>query len=434
MRSRFSDGGRRPHVLVIGGGWAGCSAAVGAAMAGARVTLLERTDILLGTGLVGGIMKNNGRLTATEELREMGAGRLLEAVESCFIHENIAFPGHEHVSLYDVTRIDSAVLSVLRSVCVDVRFRSTCSGLRREDARVVSAQLTSGEAISADAFVDATGTAGPQANCRAHRCGCVMCILRCPTFGPRISPARSLGIDETPPTLTAATSGSIEVFRSSLSADLVSQLENTGHAEIPLPKHVRIAVQPHEKACRQYAGDDFYTNLVLLHTGEVKVMVPFMPLDVLRSINGLSRVRYVDPYSAGVGNSVRYNIVTPHDKSLRVTGTRNLFCAGEKVGLVVGHTEAIFTGLLAGHNAVRFALGIEPLEVPVALMCGDLLDFVATKLQSGSALTDKYTFSGSVYFQHATTRNLYTTDIEVIRTRVRDSGLSGVFASQLVDG
>lgn len=433
MRSRFVDGGSRPHILVIGAGWAGCSAAIAAAMAGARVTLLERTDLLLGTGLVGGIMKNNGRLTATEELREMGAGPLLEAVESCFIHKNIAFPGHEHASLYDVTRIDSVVLNVLKALYVNVRFRSTCSGLRREDSRVLSAQLSPGEAISADAFVDATGTAGPQANCRTHRSGCVMCILRCPTFGPRISPTRSLGIDEAPPLLAAATSGSIEVLRSSLSSDLVCQLESTGHAEIPLPEHVKIAVQPYEKACRQYASDDFYRNLVLLHTGEIKVMVPFMPLDVLRSINGLSSVRYIDPYSAGVGNSVRYNIVTPHDKYLKVTGIENLFCAGEKVGLVVGHTEAIFTGMLAGHNAVRSSLGTEPLEVPVSLMCGDLLDFVASKLRSGRALRDKYTFSGSVYFQHAIRKNLYTTDVEVIRSRVRNSGMSGVFASQLVD-
>jgi NADPH-dependent 2,4-dienoyl-CoA reductase/sulfur reductase-like enzyme len=49
-------------IVVIGGGWAGCAAAVAARQAGAEVTLLERTDMLLGTGLVGGIMNNNGSL------------------------------------------------------------------------------------------------------------------------------------------------------------------------------------------------------------------------------------------------------------------------------------------------------------------------------------------------------------------------------------
>ena len=63
-------------VIVAGGGWSGCSAVVEAAKLGATVTLLERTDMLLGTGLVGGIMRNNGRYTATEEMIAMGGGDL----------------------------------------------------------------------------------------------------------------------------------------------------------------------------------------------------------------------------------------------------------------------------------------------------------------------------------------------------------------------
>lgn len=50
-------------VVVIGGGWAGCAAAVAAKKAGADVVLYERTDLLLGLGNVGGIMRNNGRYT-----------------------------------------------------------------------------------------------------------------------------------------------------------------------------------------------------------------------------------------------------------------------------------------------------------------------------------------------------------------------------------
>ena len=43
-------------VVVIGGGWAGCAAAISAKKAGADVVLLERTDLLLGLGNIGGIM------------------------------------------------------------------------------------------------------------------------------------------------------------------------------------------------------------------------------------------------------------------------------------------------------------------------------------------------------------------------------------------
>ena len=54
-------------IVVTGGGWSGCAAALSAPKTGADVTLLERTDMLLGTGLVGGIMRNNGRFTATRK-------------------------------------------------------------------------------------------------------------------------------------------------------------------------------------------------------------------------------------------------------------------------------------------------------------------------------------------------------------------------------
>ncbi|MFZ5754899.1 MAG: FAD-dependent oxidoreductase, partial [Bacillota bacterium] len=59
-------------VVVVGGGWAGTAAAITARKAGADVLVLERTDMFLGTGLVGGIMRNNGRFVATEESRAMG--------------------------------------------------------------------------------------------------------------------------------------------------------------------------------------------------------------------------------------------------------------------------------------------------------------------------------------------------------------------------
>ena len=54
-------------VLIAGGGWAGCAAAIAARKAKLDVTLVERTDMLLGTGLVGGIMRNNGRWTALKK-------------------------------------------------------------------------------------------------------------------------------------------------------------------------------------------------------------------------------------------------------------------------------------------------------------------------------------------------------------------------------
>ena len=59
-------------VVVVGGGWAGVSAAVRAKKQGAKVVLLEKTDLLLGAGNVGGIFRNNGRFTAAEEMIALG--------------------------------------------------------------------------------------------------------------------------------------------------------------------------------------------------------------------------------------------------------------------------------------------------------------------------------------------------------------------------
>ena len=86
-------------VVVIGGGWAGCAAALSAAKQGAEVTLAERTDMLLGTGLVGGIFRNNGRFTAAEEAIALGGGELFELMDAHAVHRNMEFPGHKHASL-----------------------------------------------------------------------------------------------------------------------------------------------------------------------------------------------------------------------------------------------------------------------------------------------------------------------------------------------
>ena len=97
------------RVIIAGGGWAGCAAAVTARNAGAEVVMLEKTDLLLGLGNVGGIMRNNGRFTATEENIAMGADELFAVTDRCSRHTGLDFPGHRHASLYDVTKVEPEV-------------------------------------------------------------------------------------------------------------------------------------------------------------------------------------------------------------------------------------------------------------------------------------------------------------------------------------
>ena len=108
-------------MVIIGGGWSGCAAALAARKAGAEVTLLEKTDMLLGLGNVGGIMRNNGRFTAAEENIALGARELFDITDRCSRHVNIDFPGHKHASLYDVMKVEPNVRRLLREKGVDVR-------------------------------------------------------------------------------------------------------------------------------------------------------------------------------------------------------------------------------------------------------------------------------------------------------------------------
>ena len=74
-------------------------------------------------------------------------------------------------------------------------------------------------------------------------------------------------------------------------------------------------------------------------------MTTYYPLEKLRKIPGLEYAKYVDPYAGSKGNSIRYLSVAPRTNDMKVVGVDNLFCAGEKSGLFVGHTEVWYAKL-----------------------------------------------------------------------------------------
>jgi len=122
-----------PKVVVIGGGWAGCASAISAKKAGAEVVILEKTDLLLGLGNVGGIMRNNGRYTATEEAIALGAKELFEITDKHCTHENMDFPGHNHATIYNVTKIESPVRQKIRDMGIEVKFFSRVVDVEMDD-------------------------------------------------------------------------------------------------------------------------------------------------------------------------------------------------------------------------------------------------------------------------------------------------------------
>ncbi len=417
-------------VIIVGGGWAGCSAAVSAVKSGAKVTLLERTDMLLGTGLVGGIMRNNGRYTATEEIIAMGGGDIFKVIDDNLRHKDIDFPGHNHASLYDIGTTPSAILALLENMGVEVNFQCRINKVNSIDKKIESVIDSQGNIYEGDVFIDATGTAGPMNNCTKHGNGCAMCILRCPSFGGRVSLTGLLGIKEYIGKKTngqiGAMSGSCKLYKESLSPYIVEELNTKGVSIVPIPDKL---IEDHLdiKACQQYALDAFKKNIILLDTGHAKLMAPFYNLNKLRLIPGFERARYEDPYAGGKGNSIRFFAMAPRDNTLKVASAVNLFCAGEKAGLLVGHTEAIVTGVLAGYNSIRFCQNKDLLDIPRELAIGEAIAYVNEQMKTEEGLEKKYTFSGSVLFDRMKDLGLYTTDISQIQEKVKRLGLQNVF-------
>ncbi len=419
-------------VVVVGGGWAGCAAAAMAAAKGCEAVLLERTDMLLGTGLVGGIMRNNGRFTATEEAIELGLGHLFKVIDETCRHKDIEFPGHKHASLYDVGLMEPVIKRELLKLGVRIYLQERITDLEMDGPIIKKVIGSGGTLFPGDAFIDTTGTAGGINNCTRHGNGCAMCVLRCQSFGGRVSLTAKAGVEEIVGVRKdgsiGAMSGSCKLFKESLEPSLVRELNDKGVVVIPVPKEQINADKLSSKACQQYASQEYAENIILLDTGHAKLMSPFYPLELLRAIPGMENARYEDPYSGGIGNSMRYFGMAPRDDALKVEGVENLFCAGEKAGLLVGHTEAIVTGSLAGLNAALTAEGKEPVTLPESLAVGSAIKFVRREMQTDEGKCKKYTFSGSVLFDHMVEENHYTTDLAEIKTRVEQTGLKEVIA------
>jgi threonine dehydrogenase-like Zn-dependent dehydrogenase len=337
-------------VVIIGGGWAGVAAAITAKKAGAKVIVIERMDMLLGLGNVGGIMRNNGRYTAAEECILLGAKELFHITDEASRHVNIDFPGHKHASLYDVCKVEPMVRRLLIDMDIEIVLKARAVDVNVVDNRIKAIILQDGKNIEGDVFIETTGSTGPMGNCLRYGNGCSMCILRCPSFGPRVSISQKAGVEDLigkrKDGSYGAFSGSCKLNKDSLSKEIVEELNKNGVVLLPVPKEEINTKKLDMKVCQQYALKEFAENLVLLDTGHAKLMAPFYPLEKLRKFKGLENARYEDPYSGGIGNSIRYLSIAPRDNTMKVKKLKNLFCAGEKAGLFVGHTDALNTKVL----------------------------------------------------------------------------------------
>jgi hypothetical protein len=423
-------------VIVIGGGWAGCAAAITAKKAGAQVRLFEKTDMLLGLGNVGGIMRNNGRFTASEELIALGGGDLINITDANSRHKNIDFPGHKHAWLYDVNKIEPEVKAHLINMGIEIDVIARVIDVEKEGGKIKGIYLADGSYVEGDVFIETTGSTGPMGNCLRYGNGCSMCALRCPAFGPRVSISSRAGVEdlqgERDDDSYGAMSGSCKLSKESLSEEIVKELDEKGVVVLKVPPEDINLDKLKLKVCQQYALKEFAENIVLLDTGHAKLMTSYYVLEKLRKIPGLEKAKYVDPYAGGKGNSIRYLSVAPRTDDMKVKGLDNLFCGGEKGGLFVGHTEAILTGSLAGYNAVRYALGMPLLTLPRSLVLGDIISYANYKMMTKEGRRNRYTFAGAEYFNRMKSLGLYTTEVSEIKAKVDKLNLTNILAEKLL--
>ena len=155
--------------------------------------------MLLGCGLVGGIMRNNGRFTAAEEMLAMSGGELFQLTDQTSLHRNIEFPAHRHASLYNASSMELVVKKFLLDKGIEIHLITRIDDVELQDGRIKAVTGKTREEkvrVEGDVFIDATGTAGPPAQCTKYGNGCAMCILRCPSFGGRASLAAKCGVTE----------------------------------------------------------------------------------------------------------------------------------------------------------------------------------------------------------------------------------------------
>lgn len=404
-------------VIVVGGGFGGCAAALAAAKAGAEAILLERTDTLLGVGHLAGILGGNGSRTAILEAKAMGGGDLYEACEAVTLHEIDYIERFDlrHVSIFNVLTIEQEIKKALARAGVKVCFKARASNVQMKGDRLLKVLLDDGTGIEGGAFVDATGATGGVEGCTKYGYGCAMCSLRCPSFGDRVSIAAKAGVKELAVKREDGRLGSLSraimYVKESLGRSVLDPLEKKGYLVMTI-------------------GQDQYVRIV--HNGYVKISGrAFIPLEELHAVPGFENAVLADPLAAGMGNLVTLLAMAPRDETMKVKGIKNLYCAGEMAGPKAEIACVVASGLLAGHNAVRHCQGKDGLVLPNATALGHFIAFESCEMAKEEGLSTGYGFDAGVYFQAMKEAGLYSTDAKEVTDRVEKAGLREVFARRV---
>ncbi len=422
------------RVVVVGGGLAGCGAALAAAKAGARVTLVERTDMLAGVAVRAGETNGNGWFVANHELRFLGAGELSDAIKSIKLHDGVEFPdSSRHVFIFNTGLLEPMVKRIVKEAGIEVLLETRALDVRRQEGRLLAVKLADGRVVEGDAFVDCTGGRGGISICRKYGKGCVMCHVKCPAFGDRVGMVEKAGgkvYDRRRPDGNHGQVGkAITVFKDTLARSLKVRLEREGLLKMPLPPEM-VDYSKHG-LMGGLRTKDFISNLILTDIGLVAKLsgLGFMTQEDLRRVPGFENVEVESP-RASKYNAIVYIGLAFRDSAMKVKDFENLFCGGEKAGH--GSVEgAITSGTLAGHNAARSACQMEPLVLPESMALGDFFAYTTEEFKSPAGRDKPYHMGFGEYWERMQRTGLYTGDVEKIKRRVKEAGMLDILAKKL---
>ena len=100
---------------------------------------------------------------------------------------------------------------------------------------------------------------------------------------------------------------------------------------------------------------------------------------------------------------------------------------------MVAVAEAICTGTLAGHNAVRYLANLQLLELPDSLVIGDFIKYSNLEMHMENGHKKRFTFAGSIYFDRMKEIGYYTIDKDIIKKRVDNANLAGVYDKRIIN-
>ncbi len=461
-------------VVVIGAGIAGISAAVGAKKAGAdQAVLLEKQDQLLGIGRIAGSMDVGGRYPLHLEAVEMGAGEVNATLDSVTLpntenyrkshYPHHSLPGSEdmtkHSWVYNVMTAEPALRRLLKEWDVEVRWMSRAVEVEKEGNHITKIKLANGEWIEGDSFIDTTGSAGGQNHCIPDVGGCVMCPwMQCTTFGNRVDISGKAGGSTVSMHQKDGTPGikynGLYLYKASLSKELQDELDNTHQIFVPFRGLTDWDVDPEWSwGTRGQDGNDGAGHpadpetswRVAPDVGRFRLLdrgifaggagPSPIPLEILRQIPGFENVVIAAPVGGKNLWSLGYDLVFC-DNSLLVPPTDNLFTAGSKAHMV-DIQPGINSGYLAGFNAVRVAIGKEPIELPITTVTGDIIAFTqeflrdSAKSEYGGPTTFVSAHAGH-YLRHLKDVGFFPDDAEKCKQRVADAGLTDYFNQKVV--